>query len=683
VKVVDTVAFRLGPWRVDPACDEISRDGTTVKLEPRTMRVLVCLAERAGDIVSVNDLLDAVWKDLVVTQYSVYQAVAVLRRALGDNPKDPTYIASVPRRGYRLVAPIDAEAPVAVPEPEPAPPAEVSAAAADDEPAEIPVTDEAEQLELTPTVVSESELTPPVVSESVARTGRWRYGAMLLALLVLAGSAGWYLLHSAPAGPTAVSAARAPGIAAGVFATPVAFTPPPHSVAVLPFTNLSGDPKQEYFSDGMTEELINALAQIGTLKVIARTSSFSFKGTDADMDTIARRLNVAAVLEGSVRRSGNKVRITAQLINTVSGFHIWSQDYDRDLNDVLVLQSDIAKAVAHELQAKLLGDEAPKIELGGTRNAAAFDAYLRGTKTYTTNPDKAEGLQNAIAAYTEAIKLDPNYALAFAGRSVAYSGYAAEYAQGAAIRTGFDKAQADARQALALAPTLGYGYLALARVLEAGFLDFGQASDAYERALELAPGNAEILRESGRFAAHIGHFDAGLAAVRQAVALDPLNPRSLSQLGRALYFARQYPQAAAAFAGLITLDPGNKFAFGARGLAQYGMGDLQSARTSCEANADHWVSQWCLAMTYDKLGRRDDAQATFAKMKSAHGDAAAYQYATIYAQWGDAPKSLEWLDRAVRGRDPGLPNLKSDPLMDPLRNEPRFQAMERELNFPN
>jgi tetratricopeptide (TPR) repeat protein len=371
------------------------------------------------------------------------------------------------------------------------------------------------------------------------------------------------------------------------------------------------------------------------------------------------------------------------LINAVNGFHIWSQDYDRDLNNVIALQTDIAKAVARTLQAKLLGDEAPKIELGGTRNAAAFDAYLRGAKTYTSNPDKAKELQAAIAAYTEAINLDRNYALAFAGRSVAYSGYASEYAQGPAIREGFGKAEADARQALALAPELADGYLALARVLEAGSLDFAQASKAYERALALAPGNAEILRESGRFAAHIGHFDAGLAAVRQAVALDPLNPRSLSQLGRALYFARQYPEAAAAFAELITLDPDNKFAVGARGLAQYGMGDLQSARTSCEANADHWVSLWCLAMTYDKLGRRADAEAAVAKMKAANGVAAAYQYATIYAQWGDAPKSLEWLDAAVRGRDPGLPNLKSDPLMDPLRKQPRFQAIERELRFPN
>ena len=658
----------MGPWRVDPARDEISRDDTTVKLEPRTMRVLVCLAQRAEDVVSVNELLDTVWKDLVVTQYSVYQAVAVLRRALGDDPKDPTYIASVPRRGYRLIAPVEADAlmqdSASTTEPSPT---------ADPQAAPVQVTDEAEH----------PQLAPPGVGEVVGYGRRLRYGSLVFALVVVAASAGWYLLRSTRERPPALAAEHSRDAPARVEPISATFTPPTHSVAVLPFTNLSGDPKQEYFSDGMTEELINALAQVDALKVTARTSSFSFKGKDADIGTIARQLNVAAILEGSVRRSGNKVRITAQLINAVNGFHIWSQDYDRDLNNILVLQTDIAKTVAQELQAKLLGNEAPKIELGGTRNAAAFDAYLRGAKTYSSNPDDAKELQTAIAAYTEAIDLDRNYALAFAGRSVAYSGYASEYARGAAIREGFDKAQDDARQALALAPALAEGHLALARVLEAGSLDFTQASEAYERALALAPGNAEILRESGRFAAHVGHFDVGLAAVRHAVALDPLNPRSQSQLGRALYFARRYRDAAAAFAELITLDPDNKFAFGARGLAEYGMRDLESARASCEAKPDHWVSQWCLAMTYDKLGRRTDAEAALAKMKAVNGDAAAYQYATIYAQWGDSPKSLEWLDRAVRGRDPGLPNLKSDPLMDPLRKEPHFQAIERELRFPD
>src|SRR5215471_9553154 len=480
MNLIGNAAFRIREWRVDPALDEISREGTTIKLEPRAMRVLVCLAERSGEVVSVDQLLETVWKDLVVTQHSVYQAIAVLRRALGDNPKNPTYIASVLRRGYRLVAPIEPDGAtqdlVALP----------AEALAEGDLREKPTPVREETRPLAPE--------EPEGGQSVERRRGLRYGLTVIALLVLAGSVWWFSLRLGREHVAGGSAAYAPDTERHAETTSAVFTPPPHSVAVLPFTNLSGDPKQEYFSDGMTEELINSLAQVGALRVTARTSSFSFKGKDADIGTIARQLNVAAILEGSVRRSGNKVRITAQLINGVNGFHIWSQDYDRDLNNVLHLQTDIATAVAHELQAKLLGDEAPKIELGGTRNAAAFDAYLRGAKAYISSPDNPQELQTAIASYTEAINLDRNYALAFAGRSVAYSGYASEYAKGAAIREGFDKAQADARQALALAPSLAEGHLALARLLEAGSLDFAQASEAYERALAFGPGNAEVLR---------------------------------------------------------------------------------------------------------------------------------------------------------------------------------------------
>lgn len=329
--------FRIGQWRIDPALDQISREGTPVKLEPRTMRVLVCLAEHAGEVVSLNQLLDTVWKDLVVTQYSVYQAVRVLRRALGDDPKDPTYIATVVRRGYRLVAPVgpDAQAQsVALP-------AEASRGADLQE----------HWPPLTESSTEESQQVTPAAADGVQTLGRrmgLRYGSILIALLVLAGCVSWFFLrlgHEPPAGTTAARPIRAEAASA-------IFTPPRHSVAVLPFSNLSGDPQQEYFSDGITEEVINALSQIDAMKVIARTSSSSFKGKDADIGAIARKLNVEAILEGSVRRSGKKVRITAQLINAVNGFHIWSQDYDRDLSDVLVLQTDIATSVARELQAR-------------------------------------------------------------------------------------------------------------------------------------------------------------------------------------------------------------------------------------------------------------------------------------------------------------------------------------------
>ncbi len=461
-----------------------------------------------------------------------------------------------------------------------------------------------------------------------------------------------------------------------------AFDPPAHSIAVLPFVNLSGDKEQEYFSDGLTEELLNSLAEINELQVAARTSSFYFKGKDVDLGTVAHKLNVGAVLEGSVRRSAHTIRITAQLINAITGFHLWSKTYDRDLGDVLKLQTEIATAVASALKVTLLGDVAARVELGGTRNPEAFDAYLRGGKAYSSRHE-AKDIPAAITAYTEAIRLDPHYALAFAARSIALAAAAGEAATTTAMREGFAKAQADARQALALAPDLAQAHLASANVAELGTLDFTQASDAYKRALALAPGNADVLRLSGKFAAYMGQFDAGIAAARRAVVLDPLARASHSVLGRTLYVAHRYQEAIDALAEVLSLDPDYKDTYTYRGFAYYGAGDLQSARASCETRPDYWGNQYCLAVTYDRLGRHADAEAELAKMKVVIGDSASYQYATVYAQWGNRAQALEWLETALRVRDPGLELLKTDALLDPLRKEPRFQAIERELKFPS
>ena len=214
-------------------------------------------------------------------------------------------------------------------------------------------------------------------------------------------------------------------------------------------------------------------------------------------------------------------------------------------------------------------------------------------------------------------------------------------------------------------------------------LDFTQASAAYDRAVTLAPGNAQVLRNGGLFAAWMGRFDAGVAATRRAVVLDPLARESHGALADALYVFRRYQEALAAFAEAINLEPDDRRTYGARGIVYYVVGDFDSARASCESKPDHWASQWCLAVTYDRLGRHADAEAALAKLGALKGDGAAYQYATIYAQWGNRAKALEWLDTAKRLRDTGLVQLKTDPLMDPLRQEPRFQAILRELKFPD
>jgi TolB-like protein len=529
-------------------------------------------------------------------------------------------------------------------------------------------------------------LTPPRATSSPqpALTPKWSKSALRVAGGVLVAAALAYLivdklwiLKRQPAShpPAAAAEQAAPRAGSTPASSEAAFSPPAHSVAVLPFVNLSGDKEQEYFSDGLTEEVLNSLAQIEGLQVAARTSSFSFK-EHPDVATVAHKLNVAAVLEGSVRRSARTVRVTAQLINAVTGFHLWSKTYDRDLGDVLKLQSEIATAVANALKVTLLGDVGEKIELGGTRNPAAFDAYLRGSKLYREAND-AQGAHAANAAYTEAIRLDPRYARAFAGRAIALCGFAPQYETVPVIRVALEKAVADAHQALALAPELAYGRLALARCFEAR-LDFAQATAEYERALALAPGDSDALQLFGRFAAQMGRTEQGVAMARRALALDPLNPLSHDRLGQALIAGRRYDEALAIFQEYESLETDHAL----RGIVYLALGNLEGARSSCQFKPDYWFSQVCLAITYDKLGRHADAEATLAKLMAGYGEVAAFEYAQIYAQWGDSSKALEWLETALRLRDSGLRELKTDPLLDPLRQEPRFKAIERELKFP-
>jgi TolB-like protein/predicted Zn-dependent protease len=501
-------------------------------------------------------------------------------------------------------------------------------------------------------------------------------GWLIAVALALLAATAYFIVErpwiSGPARSSAVVAADA---------APAAFNPPPHSVAVLPFVNMSGDKDQEYFSDGLTEEILNSLARIGELQVSARTSAFSFKGKNVKIGTIGRELNVGAILEGSVRRAGHTIRVTAQLNNAVTGFHLWSETYDRDLTDVLKLQTEIANAVASALKVSLLGDSAAKIELGGTRNPAAFDAYLRALSALQSASDETLW-PNVIAGFTEAIRLDPNFALAFARRSMIVGEYGAITVTGAALHAELEKASTDARRAIALAPELAEAHFALS-VAFANELNFAQAKDESERALALAPGNAEILSGSASFLAYLGHFDTALAAARRAMLLDPLNPNSYQTVAGVLMNARRYREAIPVMDKFISLNPDNKPAHVARGFGYYWLGDLDDARASCEALRDYWLGQWCLALVYNKLGRHAEAEAEMAKIRAASGDAAAYQYAGIYAQWGDQQQALEWLDAAMRLRDPGLIFLKTDASLDPVRQAPRFQAIEKALKFPD
>jgi TolB-like protein len=463
-------------------------------------------------------------------------------------------------------------------------------------------------------------------------------------------------------------------------ATPATFSPPPHSIAVLPFVNMSGDKEQEYFSEGLTEELLNSLARIDELQVAARTSSFSFQGEHPDIAAVAHKLNVAAVLEGSVRRSAHTLRITAQLVNGITGFHLWSQTYDRDLGDELALQTEIANAVASALKVTLLADAAAKIELGGTRIPAAFDAYLQGSKAFH-NRHETKDVESAITEYSVAIRLDPNYARAFVARSIAIGELESWWTTSdVTSESNWNRVRADASKAVALAPELGEGHMALAEGFIAA-LDFTRAIEEYERAVTLASGNAQVLRYYGLFATLMGRTDTGIAAARRAVLLDPLNRDSYGALAQTLSAAHYSQEAIAAYREASLLDPGYSYPY--RWASHYALGNYEDARALCEARPDDWGSQVCLAVTYEKLGRHAAAESELSKYKAGnanHDDW--YQYAQIYAQWGDTAKALSCLEEALRLRHQALEYLKVDSLLDPLRKDSRFQLIDRALKFP-
>jgi TolB-like protein/tetratricopeptide (TPR) repeat protein len=529
----------------------------------------------------------------------------------------------------------------------------------------------------------------PTPREPVRASWQSKPALLAVVVLVVAGGLAYFVIDKFSVSKQRPSPPTLP--AAPANAAPTAFAPPPHSIAVLPFVNMSGDKEQEYFSDGLTEEILNSLARINELQVAARTSAFSFKGKDTDIGAIARKLNVAAVLEGSVRRSAKTIRVTAQLVNSVSGFHLWSQTYDRDQGDVLALQSDIATAVASALKVTLLGDIAGKVELGGTRNPAAFDAYLRGWKIFY-DARKPSEMQAAIDLHSQAIGLDPTYALAYAARAYAlaeYATYLVEYAEPKTFATALaardvalTKAVEDAHEAIALAPGLGEGYSALG-LASANGLDLGRADAAVERSLALAPGNARVLRIYGFVTAPLGRVDRAIKTARQALLLDPVNVESAYNLAGALFHARGYAESLATLQKFGTADPEWGEINANRGTVYYALGNYDAARTACELDTSDVLNLVCLAITYDKIGRQTDAKAILKRFQTAWSDAALYQYARIYAQWGSSAKALECLDSALRFRDSDLQFLKMDPLLDPIRKEPRFQGIERELKFPN
>jgi len=450
------------------------------------------------------------------------------------------------------------------------------------------------------------------------------------------------------------------------------------SIAVLPFVNMSGDPENEYFSDGLSEELLNVLAKVNELKVAARTSSFHFKGQTGNIAEIANSLGVASVLEGSVRQSGARVRITAQLINAADGYHMYSETFDRDLTDIFAVQDEIANAVTEALKVKLLGDETARFNTGGTQNTEAFKRYLQGMHYLNRGSDQAS-LQSAADVFQRAVDLDPGYAQAYAGLAMAWE----ELVTNNFADLGFitSKVGIAAAKAIELAPDLAEGYQVMSRILLHYKLDQEGSREAINTALKMNPGNVEVQIEYARSKSLFLAHDEAVLAARVAQELDPVSMFANHFLGHVLYFARRYDEAISVYRKVLKLDPHYPRPHYEIAMCLFKKGDFQQALYEVEQEPLTWMKFSGMAIVLQALGRSEEAEASMAELIKDYRENGLYQQTQVYAQWGKLGKALQTLNEAHEYGDPGTSQLLVDPLLDPIREEPQFAELLRKTGF--
>jgi len=533
--------------------------------------------------------------------------------------------------------------------------------------------------ELTPEGVKrESEVDR---SASITHVTSRRLDYLIVGLLVVAIG----LLVFDRFGSRRVDAAAAPREAVMPSATPGATPSTPalttndSSIAVLPFVDMSQGRDQEYFSDGLSEELLNLLAQVPQLRVIARTSSFAFKGKEVGVAEIAKTLSVANVLEGSVRKSGDTLRITAQLIRTADSSHLWSETYDRQLTDVFKVQDEIAAAVVAQLKVKLL----PAQQMTNTHRTAsteAYNQYLLGNQFHARNTP--EGYRLGAAAYQKAIALDPGYAAAYAGLAYAEqfaSDYAASADENAAARR---RAQAAADRSIALAPDLADGYAARGWLRSTVLWDWTGGQADFEKALALEPGNAATHRRYANLLLAFGRVTESIAETRRAIEFDPLSASAWSNLGSAYSIdPDQYRQAREALDRALAINPESGFTKNNLLTLELLEGHSQAALDVARTAGEVW-SQTGVAMAEHALGHARESQLALDELIAKYAHDSAYQVAEVYAWRGAPDKAFEWLERAYQQHDGGLSTIKSDPLLKPLWSDTRFAAILKKLGLP-
>ncbi len=453
------------------------------------------------------------------------------------------------------------------------------------------------------------------------------------------------------------------------------------SIAVLPFNNISGDTSQDYFAAGLSEELRSTLSLNQQLQVAAKTSSNSFQGKQFDTKAIAQKLSVSHILDGSVRRSGDVIRVSTQLIDGTTGFEIWSESFDRKMIDIFAIQDEIATTVADALVATISSSTTISGQsIGGTLNSNAYDSYLKGKAFYGLAADE-KTYRNALAQFNEAIELDSNYAAAYAAKSRTLTVIANRLTTGDGHMVLYDAAVTAARQALKIAPSLADAHAALGFVLLNGRLDIRAAGSPFRKSYELGFGNADILSTYAVFAGRTGKFEEARRAASRALKLDPLNPVTFRNAGIVEFAARDFDGAVSLLNRALSINPEVIGINSILGDIAIVSNQLEEARSFFRLEPSQLLQQRGLAIVEWKLNNVEEAKNILDGMITSMGDNCLFQQAEVQAQWGNNDKAFQILLHAYEKRDSGLVLLRNNPLFDPLRNDPRFKDLQLKLGF--
>jgi TolB-like protein/DNA-binding winged helix-turn-helix (wHTH) protein/Flp pilus assembly protein TadD len=630
--------LRFGVFELDLDTGELRKSGRAVRLRPQAAKLLGALASRPGQLVTREDLQEELWgqETFVDFEHGINLCIREIRAALGDDAATPRYVETLPRHGYRFIATIH----------------DTYQSATDPR---LDLQRAAPTAGTTPII--------PAPRRSYRRVAL--FGAVAAAVLIAAAVTNpgeWR--------------ARLFGGAAG----------PVRAIAVLPLQNLTGDSAQDYFADGMTEALTTDLARMESLQVISRTSTMQYKAAKKSLPVIARELNADAIVEGSVQRSGNRVRVTAQLVRAADDKHLWAETYERDFRDILALQDDVASAIAKQVESRLGGPQPQPLPKAQTISPEAYETYLKANY-YLDQFD----LQKSIDYYNQAIKLDPNYAPAYAHMATSYfflgffSAIPPAQAWGKVKELGMLATEKDDQ--------LAEGHAALASAKMHYDWDFAGAEHEFKRALELNPNNADIRHEYAHYLMAMGRMAESAAESKRAVDLDPVDDNLTDCLCWHSFAARQYDNSIQMARNLLERVPDDTWElailgwdYEQKGMYEEAIAEFKKAVELTNKDSPLFSPFYLagLAHAYAVAGRRSDAETVLQGLleRARRSYVSPFDIALIYTALGQKDTAFAWMTKAVAERSTWLVYSKWEPRLDPLRSEPRFQDLLRRIGLP-